>query len=94
MIMAGGIGARFWPMSRTSHPKQFIDILGTGETLIQQTFRRIKKICPRENIYIVTNAIYFDLVRTQIPEMLPSQILLEPSRRNTAPCIAYANYRI
>jgi mannose-1-phosphate guanylyltransferase len=94
VIMAGGIGARFWPMSRTSHPKQFIDILGTGETLIQQTFRRIKKICPRENIYIVTNAIYFDLVSKQIPEILPSQILLEPSRRNTAPCIAYANYRI
>lgn len=94
VIMAGGIGARFWPMSRTSHPKQFIDILGTGETLIQQTFRRFKKICPAENIYVVTNDIYFDLVREQIPEMNPDQILLEPSRRNTAPCIAYANYRI
>jgi len=94
VIMAGGIGARFWPMSRTSHPKQFIDILGTGETLIQQTFRRFKKICPKENIFVVTNEIYFDLVRQQIPEMLPDQILLEPSRRNTAPCIAYANYRI
>jgi len=94
VIMAGGIGARFWPMSRTGHPKQFIDILGSGETLIQQTFRRFKKICPKENIYIVTNAIYFDLVRKQIPEMLSGQILLEPSRRNTAPCIAYANYRI
>jgi len=94
VIMAGGVGARFWPMSRTSHPKQFIDILGTGETLIQQTYQRFKKICPRENIYIVTNDIYSDLVRQQIPEMMPDQILLEPSRRNTAPCIAYANYRI
>lgn len=92
--MAGGIGARFWPMSRTSHPKQFIDILGTGETLIQQTFRRFKKICPVENIYVVTNDIYFDLVHEQLPEMDPGQILLEPSRRNTAPCVAYANYRI
>lgn len=94
VIMAGGIGARFWPMSRTSHPKQFIDILGTGETLIQQTFRRFRKIMPAENIYIVTNADYYDLVRDQIPEMIHDQILLEPSRRNTAPCIAYANYRI
>lgn len=94
VIMAGGIGARFWPMSRTSHPKQFIDILGTGETLIQQTFRRFKKICPVENIYVVTNDIYFDLVHEQLPEMDPGQILLEPSRRNTAPCVAYANYRI
>ncbi len=94
VIMAGGIGARFWPMSRTSHPKQFIDILGTGETLIQQTFRRFKKICPLENIYVVTNEIYFDLVMEQIPEIVPSQILMEPSRRNTAPCVAYANYRI
>jgi mannose-1-phosphate guanylyltransferase len=94
VIMAGGIGARFWPMSRTSHPKQFIDILGTGETLIQQTYRRFKRICPKENIYIVTNEIYSKLVREQIPEMAASQILLEPSRRNTAPCIAYANYCI
>ncbi len=94
VIMAGGIGARFWPMSRTSHPKQFIDILGTGETLIQQTFNRFAKIIPKENIYIVTNDIYRDLVTAQIPGMDPSQILLEPSRRNTAPCIAYANYRI
>ncbi len=94
VIMAGGIGARFWPMSRTSHPKQFIDILGTGETLIQQTFNRFKKICPRENIYIVTNEIYKSLVKEQIPELDCRQILLEPSRRNTAPCIAYANYCI
>jgi len=92
--MAGGIGARFWPMSRTSHPKQFIDILGTGETLIQQTFRRFKQICPPENIYIVTNEIYKKLVQEQIPEVESKQILLEPSRRNTAPCVAYANYCI
>ncbi|MCX6304274.1 MAG: mannose-1-phosphate guanylyltransferase [Bacteroidetes bacterium] len=94
VIMAGGIGARFWPMSRTTHPKQFIDILGTGETLIQQTFNRFKRICPKENIYIVTNEIYKSLVQKQIPEIASQQILLEPSRRNTAPCVAYANYCI
>jgi len=94
VIMAGGIGARFWPMSRTSHPKQFIDILGTGETLIQQTFRRFAKIMDPANIYIVTNESYKDLVKKQIPEITDEQILCEPSRRNTAPCIAYANYRI
>jgi mannose-1-phosphate guanylyltransferase len=94
VIMAGGIGARFWPMSRSTHPKQFIDILGTGETLIQQTYNRFKRICPKENIYIVTNEIYKSLVKSQIPEIKSQQILLEPSRRNTAPCIAYANYCI
>jgi len=94
VIMAGGVGARFWPLSRTSHPKQFIDILGTGETLIRQTFNRFARILPVENIYIVTNESYFGLVTGQIPEMRPDQVLLEPSRRNTAPCIAYANYRI
>lgn len=94
VIMAGGIGTRFWPMSRTSHPKQFIDILGTGETLIQQTYNRFRKICPKENIYIVTNELYKTLVREQVPELSCNQILLEPSRRNTAPCIAYANYCI
>ena len=94
VIMAGGIGARFWPLSRTSHPKQFIDILGTGETLIRQTYNRFIRIIPKENIYIVTNESYFDLVMSQLPEIKPDQILLEPSRRNTAPCIAYANYRI
>jgi mannose-1-phosphate guanylyltransferase len=81
-------------MSRTTHPKQFIDILGTGETLIQQTYKRFERICPRENIYIVTNEIYKKLVLAQIPEINPQQILMEPSRRNTAPCIAYANYCI
>ena len=94
VIMAGGIGARFWPMSRTSHPKQFIDILGTGETLIQQTFRRFTRIMDPGNIYIVTNELYKNLVKQQIPEITDEQILCEPSRRNTAPCIAYANHRI
>ncbi len=94
VIMAGGIGARFWPMSLSTHPKQFIDILGTGETLIQQTFRRFTKIMHRENIFIVTNETYKNLVKTQLPGISDDQILCEPSRRNTAPCIAYANYRI
>lgn len=92
--MAGGIGSRFWPMSRTSHPKQFLDILGTGETLIQQTYRRLKRICPEENIYIVTNDIYKDLINQQLPGILDEQIICEPSRKNTAPCIAYANHKI
>ncbi|HLN53283.1 MAG TPA: mannose-1-phosphate guanylyltransferase [Lentimicrobium sp.] len=94
IIMAGGIGARFWPMSRKDHPKQFIDILGTGETLIQATFKRFLKICPVENIYIVTNENYRQLVLNQLPQLSQEQVLCEPSRRNTAPCIAYANYRI
>ncbi len=94
VIMAGGVGARFWPMSRTDHPKQFIDILGIGETLIQRTFKRFTKICPPENIFIVTNEIYFDLVKKQIPEIPENNIVLEPAMRNTAPCIAYANYKI
>ncbi|HML86078.1 MAG TPA: sugar phosphate nucleotidyltransferase, partial [Bacteroidales bacterium] len=94
VIMAGGIGARFWPMSRTEKPKQFIDILGTGETLIQQTFRRFLDICPAENIYVVTSDRYRDLVKSQLPLLSDHQILCEPSRRNTAPCIAYANHKI
>jgi mannose-1-phosphate guanylyltransferase len=92
--MAGGIGSRFWPMSRTSQPKQFLDILGTGETLIQQTFRRLKRICPEQNIYIVTNDIYRDLVNEQLPGLTSEQVICEPSRKNTAPCIAYANQKI
>ena len=92
--MAGGIGSRFWPMSRTQHPKQFIDILGTGETLIQQTYNRFKKICPEENIYIVTNEIYKDLTKEQLAGITDEQIICEPTMRNTAPCIAYANYKI
>ncbi len=94
VIMAGGIGSRFWPMSRTSFPKQFHDILGTGSTLIQQTYERFLNVCPKENIYIVTSSIYKDLVTEQLEGINEANILLEPSRRNTAPCIAYAAYRI
>ncbi len=92
--MAGGIGSRFWPMSRTQHPKQFLDILGTGETLIQQTYNRLKRICPEENIYIVTNEIYKDLTLEQLTGISKNQVVCEPSMRNTAPCIAYANHKI
>jgi mannose-1-phosphate guanylyltransferase len=94
VIMAGGIGTRFWPISRTSQPKQFIDILGEGQTLIQQTYRRFRKICKAENIYIVTNDIYKNLVHQQIPDIAENQIICEPARRNTAPCIAYSCYKI
>ena len=94
VIMAGGAGTRFWPMSRMKTPKQFIDILGEGTSLIQKTFNRFRQICLPENIYIVTNQQYADLVKEQIPEISENQIVLEPSRRNTAPCIAYANYKI
>lgn len=94
IIMAGGIGSRFWPISRTSHPKQFIDILGTGKTLIQNTYHRFLKVCPKENIYVVTNEIYTDLVKQQLPGMADQQILTEPVMRNTAPCIAYGCFKI
>ncbi len=94
LIMAGGIGSRFWPISRTAHPKQFIDILGTGKTLIQQTYERFLKIVPKENIFILTNEIYSDLVLEQIPGMDRSRILCEPVMRNTAPCIAYGCHKI
>lgn len=92
--MAGGVGARFWPMSKTSHPKQFIDVLGVGKTLLQMTWNRFSKVVPQENILIVTNEVYKDLVMEQLPEIKKNRILCEPSRRNTAPCIAYANYKI
>lgn len=92
--MAGGIGSRFWPLSRTAHPKQFIDILGTGKTLIQNTYERFLKIVPKENIYIVTNEIYRDLVNEQLPDLHEQQVLGEPVMRNTAPCIAYACHKI
>ena len=92
--MAGGIGSRFWPMSRNNHPKQFLDILGTGKTLIQQTFDRFINICPPENIYIVTSEAYVDLVKKQLPGINPEQILAEPYSKNTAPCVAYASYKI
>lgn len=92
--MAGGIGSRFWPMSRNAFPKQFLDILGTGHTLLQQTYNRFLKICPRQNIFIVTNEGYVDLVKQNLPELPVSNILGEPLRRNTAPCVAYAAYKI
>lgn len=92
--MAGGVGSRFWPMSRTATPKQFIDILGDGYSLIQKTFHRFEQICPTENIYVVTNEIYAELVKQQLPQLTDNQIVLEPARRNTAPCIAYANQKI
>jgi mannose-1-phosphate guanylyltransferase len=94
VIMAGGVGSRFWPISRANKPKQFLDILGTGRTLLQMTFDRFKQICPVENIYIVTSVSYKQTIQEQLPELTDNQILLEPSRRNTAPCIAYANFKI
>ncbi|HOO85614.1 MAG TPA: mannose-1-phosphate guanylyltransferase, partial [Prolixibacteraceae bacterium] len=94
VIMAGGIGSRFWPLSKTSRPKQFIDILGTGETLIQQTYRRLLKICPPENFLVVTNTDYQSTVLEQLPDLSEEQVLSEPMRRNTAPCVAYASYKI
>ena len=94
IIMAGGIGSRFWPISRSSHPKQFIDILGTGKTLIQNTYERFLKVCPPENIYIVTNENYVKLVKSQLPELGEQQILTEPVMRNTAPCVAYGCFKI
>ena len=94
VIMAGGIGSRFWPMSKETLPKQFLDILGVGETLIQQTFNRLKRVCPIENILIVTNKNYKDLCLEQLPSIIESNILCEPAMRNTAPCVAYASFKI
>lgn len=94
VIMAGGIGTRFWPVSRTEFPKQFHDILGRGKSLVQETFDRFAAYIPEENIYIVTNERYNDLVQEQLPALKPDQILLEPIGRNTAPCVAYASYKI
>ncbi len=94
IIMAGGIGSRFWPISRTEKPKQFLDILGVGKTLLRQTFDRFTNLCPTQNIYIVTNDEYTDIVKEILPEINFKNILAEPMRRNTAPCIAYANLKI
>lgn len=94
VIMGGGIGSRFWPFSRKNLPKQFLDFFGTGRSLIQQTFDRYNKIVPIENIFVTTNVLYENLVKEQLPELDDSQILLEPTRRNTAPCIAWASYHI
>ncbi len=91
VIMAGGIGSRFWPMSRTDHPKQFLDFLGLGRTLLQLTYDRFLGICPPENILVVTNDRYAGLVKEQLPGLADDRILREPSRRNTAPCVAYAS---
>lgn len=94
VIMAGGVGSRFWPMSTEETPKQFIDVLGAGRTLLQMTRDRFKGICPAENIWVVTNKRYAELVRLQLPDIPVDNILLEPCRRNTAPCIAYVSWRI
>ena len=94
VIMSGGIGSRFWPFSREAKPKQFLDFFGTGRSLLQMTVDRFRKILPLENIYIVTNQEYAQMVIDELPEINPSQVLLEPMRRNTAPCIAFATYHI
>lgn len=94
VIMAGGVGARFWPVSSEDMPKQFLDILGCGRTLIQLTYDRFMGICPPENVWVVTSERYYDVVREQLPELPHNNILCEPERRNTAPCIAYVSWKI
>jgi mannose-1-phosphate guanylyltransferase len=93
-IMAGGIGSRFWPMSRSNYPKQFLDILNTGHTLIQQTFNRFTKFVPPENIYVITLQEYMPIVKKQLPDIPEENILGEPSRKNTAPCVAYVSFKL
>jgi mannose-1-phosphate guanylyltransferase len=94
VLMAGGVGVRFWPYSRNSKPKQFLDVLGTGKTLIQSTFERFLPICPLENIFVVTHEEHASIVKEQLPGLSPGQILTEPMRKNTGACIAYASYKI
>ena len=94
VIMAGGVGSRFWPMSTPQKPKQFLDVLGTGKSLIQMTYDRLLLIAPKENIYILTNESYAGIVKEQLPDLTYGQILTEPMRKNTAPCIAYAAAKI
>lgn len=94
VLMAGGLGTRFWPYSRNAKPKQFLDILGTGKTLLQSTAERFEKLCPKDNIFVVTSDEHVELVKQQLPFLGDAQILAEPVRRNTAPCIAYATYKI
>lgn len=94
IIMAGGVGSRFWPVSTTEFPKQFHDMLGAGSTLIQKTFSRLSKLVPAENILVLTNERYNDIVLEQLPLLKPEQVLLEPAMRNTAPCILYASLKI
>lgn len=93
-IMAGGIGSRFWPKSRAAYPKQFLDILHTGKSLIQWTYERFAAFIPQENIFVVTSEEYTDIVQQQLPALLPENILAEPSRKNTAPCIAYISFKL
>lgn len=93
-IMAGGVGSRFWPASRESRPKQFLDIIGVGKSLIQLTYERFLQLCPKENIFIVTNGRYKQQVKEHLPDLTDNQILCEPSRNNTAPCIAYAALKL
>lgn len=94
VLMAGGVGTRFWPSSRNSKPKQFLDVLGTGKTLLQSTYERFIPLCPKENILVVTNEEHAQVTGQQLSDMHPSQILAEPMRKNTAPCIAYASRKI
>ena len=94
VVMAGGTGSRFWPMSTSEFPKQFIDVLGCGRTLLQLTIDRFKGICPLDNVWVVTSEKYADIVKEQLPDIFEKHILLEPCRRNTAPCIAYVSWKI
>jgi mannose-1-phosphate guanylyltransferase len=94
VIMAGGIGSRFWPVSRTDRPKQFLDILDTGRSFIRQTYERFLPLIPPENFLVVTHADYFELTKEHLPELADEQILLEPLGRNTAPCVAYAAFKL
>lgn len=94
VVMAGGVGSRFWPMSTTDFPKQFIDVLGCGKTLLQLTVDRFREVCEPGNMWVVTSAAYADLVKEQLPDIDSEHILLEPCRRNTAPCIAYVSWKI
>ncbi len=93
-IMAGGVGSRFWPGSREARPKQFLDMLGVGKSLLRLTFERFLPVCPAERIFVVTNAAYRDLIREQIPELTDNQIVCEPSRNNTGPCVAYTAFKL
>ncbi len=94
LIMAGGVGSRFWPKSRNNFPKQFLDILGIGKSLLQLTYERFLKLCPPENIFIVTNSQYREIIKDQLSGITDNQLICEPSRNNTAPCIAYASFKV
>ena len=94
VIMAGGIGTRFWPQSREHMPKQFLDILGIGKTFIQSTYERFLTLVPEQNIYVVTGAEFTDLLKQQIPTITNQQVIAEPMRRNTGPCVAYMAHKL